>query len=61
MADYEVAEYMVRSLSGNLHPALFARPGSGIVFDGVKKKWILEADGTECTMYGALTQLATLN
>jgi hypothetical protein len=50
MADYEVAEYMVRSLSGNLHPALLARPGSGIVFDGVKRKWVLEADGSECTM-----------
>jgi hypothetical protein len=50
MADSEVAEYMVRSLSGNLHPALLARPGSGIIFDGVRKRWVLEADGTECTM-----------
>jgi hypothetical protein len=52
MADYEVAEYMVTSLAGQYHPALLARPGSGIVFDGVRKRWILEADGTDCAMYG---------
>lgn len=43
---YEVAEYMVASLDGTTHPALLARPGSGIVFDGKKKRWALEPDGT---------------
>jgi len=52
MTDYEVAEYMVASLAGQSHPALLARPGSGIIFDGVRKRWVLEADGTDCTMYG---------
>ncbi|KAI9659891.1 MAG: hypothetical protein M1821_001243 [Bathelium mastoideum] len=40
----EVAEYMVTSLDGTTHPALLARPGSGIVFDGKQKRWLLEAD-----------------
>ena len=47
LLDYDVAEYMTK-LDGKLHPALLARPGSGIIFDGVRKRWVLEADGTEC-------------
>jgi hypothetical protein len=57
MADYEVAEFMVRTLSGNLHPALLARPGSGIRFDGVRKRWVLESDGAECNMYDSFALL----
>ena len=53
MASYEVAEYMVAKLDGQCHPALLARPGSGIIFDGVRKCWVLEADGTDCGMYDA--------
>ncbi|KAH3951632.1 hypothetical protein HBH70_092460 [Parastagonospora nodorum] len=44
MADYEVAEYMTTSLAGQLHPALLATPGSGIAFDGVRKRWVPESD-----------------
>ncbi|KAL9074010.1 MAG: hypothetical protein Q9157_004551 [Trypethelium eluteriae] len=43
---YEVAEYMVTSLDGTTHPALLARPRSGIVFDGKKKRWALEPNST---------------
>lgn len=38
----EVAEYMVASLDGANHPAVLARPGSGIVFNGQRKRWALE-------------------
>jgi hypothetical protein len=51
MTEYEVAEYMVSSLAGTSHPALLARPGTGIIFDGTRKRWVLEADGTECALY----------
>ncbi|KAL9088211.1 MAG: hypothetical protein Q9165_006338 [Trypethelium subeluteriae] len=51
MADHsEVAEYMVTSLDGTRHPALLARPGSGIVFDGQKKRWVLEPHSTANTI-----------
>ncbi|CAI6335268.1 unnamed protein product [Periconia digitata] len=43
MTEYEVAEYMVR-LDGVQHPALLGRPGTGVVFDGIRKQWVLESD-----------------
>ena len=46
----EVAEYMVTSLDGTTHPALLARPGSGVVFDGKQKRWLLEADNAASAM-----------
>lgn len=51
MVENEAAEYMVASLAGQYHPALLARPGSGVIFDGARKRWILESDGTDCDMY----------
>ncbi|PVI07508.1 hypothetical protein DM02DRAFT_512819 [Periconia macrospinosa] len=37
-------------LDGVHHPAFCGRPGKGIVFDGIKKRWVLESDGSDCTI-----------
>ncbi|ORY18243.1 hypothetical protein BCR34DRAFT_596466 [Clohesyomyces aquaticus] len=47
MTEFDVAEYVVASLDGTQHPALQARPGSGIVFDSKKKKWRLESQESD--------------
>ncbi|KAF1963597.1 hypothetical protein CC80DRAFT_398038 [Byssothecium circinans] len=36
-------------LDGSCHPALLGRPGTGIIFDGIKKRWVLE-DGSDCAL-----------
>jgi hypothetical protein len=51
MAEYEVAEYMTTSLAGQIHPALLATPGSGIAFDGVRKRWVPDSDAATRIMY----------
>lgn len=43
-SNFEVAEYMVRSLDGTDHRALFAIPGSGIVYQ--KNGWTIETADT---------------
>lgn len=60
MVEHEVSEYMVTSLAGQYHPALLARAGSGIIFDGVRKRWVLESDGTACDMYADCGDVAGL-
>ncbi|KAI1763266.1 hypothetical protein GGR53DRAFT_498243 [Hypoxylon sp. FL1150] len=40
----EVAEYMVRSLDGTAHHALYAVPRSGVIYEG--NKWTIEAAET---------------
>jgi hypothetical protein len=49
VVEYEVAEHMATLLKGKLHPALMARQGSGIIFNGVRKRWVL--DGNDYAMY----------
>jgi hypothetical protein len=51
MVENEAAEYMVTSLAGQYHPALLARPDSGVIFDGARKRWVLESDSIDCDMY----------
>jgi hypothetical protein len=58
MTEYEVAEFMVK-LDGTSHPAMLARPGSGVRFDGIKRRWVREADGVECTIPYDEIDLAT--
>jgi hypothetical protein len=54
MTDYQVAEYMELSLDGTSHAALLARPGSGVVFDSRRKRWVPETRQGDSEMYIAL-------
>ncbi|KAM0228255.1 hypothetical protein ACHAPO_010904 [Fusarium lateritium] len=50
----EVPEFMVRKLDGDIHPALMARPGSGVVYTG-SQSWVEESPAIDSCMLSSIT------
>ncbi|KAM0361720.1 hypothetical protein HYE67_002804 [Fusarium culmorum] len=50
---YEVPEFMVRKLNGDVHPALMATPGSGVVYTG-SQSWVADSSTVDPLDYDKL-------